>query len=170
MTLNAIIQKVLKPIAEDHLQLNDFGFGDLSNYAASATIKYPIMWAAVKSLRHTGKVFIYNLSIVLADIVKDDLSNIVEIQSDMILVAADVAAKIQNIEDDTIEVIGDFNLTPFTERFTDLCAGMVLDLTLQVDSVLNPCDFPSRGETSDVILSTEDDEALTAEDDIIIKP
>jgi hypothetical protein len=144
MTLNGIVNRVIKPIAEEHLQLNDFGFGDLANYAASNTIKYPILWTSFKNVRYSGKQFRYTLAFVFADICKDDLANELEIQSDMIQVAADVAAEINNSGFKDVEFLEEFTLIPFVERFTDLTAGVVMEVVILSDKLLDPCEVPKK--------------------------
>lgn len=142
MTLNAILFKLLKPVADHHLMINDFGYGDLSKYATAGAAKFPLMWVVLKNVRYYNKGFNYQLSIIFADIVSEDLSNMVDIQSDMIQIAADVAAKVNGIENDFIEVAREFNLTPFSERFVDILAGVVMDFTITSLKALNDCDFP----------------------------
>lgn len=144
MTLNQVIKKLLKPIAEDHLQINDFGFGDLDKYATSGTIKYPIAWVLVNNIPLEKSEMNFNLSLVFADLIKDDESNTLEVQSDMIEVAADFAAKIIYHNNENIEADTSFTLKPFTERFQDLTAGVVMDITIKVTRALSDCNVPSK--------------------------
>jgi sulfate adenylyltransferase subunit 1 (EFTu-like GTPase family) len=144
MTLNSILNKVLKPIAEDHLQLNDFGYGDLSNYAEGEEIKYPIMWVVFNTAPYSNNGFIYSFSIVFADKAKDDGSNIISVQSDMISIAADVAAELKYIDNNEIEVGESFTLKPFSERFKDFVSGVVMDVNIKVVQPLNDCETPKK--------------------------
>ena len=160
MTINTIIHKVLKPIANDHLMLNEFGFGDLHNYAKVNALAYPVMWVALNDVGYKGKGFNYNLSLVFADILKDDLSNTLEIQSDMISIAADIAAKLFYTDNDYLEVTSDFVFKPFTERFTDLCAGVVMDINIKSLVILSPCDFASIEDLQNPRLMTEKGEEI----------
>lgn len=146
MTLNTIIQKLFKPIAEDHLQINDFGFGDLYQHAATGKIKYPFMWVVFNGANYSNKTFDYSFSLVFADIDKVDNSRAIDIQSDMIQVAADVAGLLRNSDDDELEVINDFNLKPFAERFTDFCAGVVMDISVKTSQALDGCAIPLRSK------------------------
>lgn len=143
MTLNFINQKVLKPLAEDHLQLNDFGFGDLSNYAEGNEIKYPIMWGVLNNVSFSGNAYNFSLSIVFADIAKDDGSNIIAVQSDMISIAADIAAKLKFSDFDDLEIDDNFVLKPFSERFKDFTSGVVMDIRIKAIKSLNDCESPS---------------------------
>ena len=160
MTLNAIINKLLKPLANDHLMLNGFGFGDLSNYAKTNAITYPVMWAVLNDASYRNKGFNYSFSLVFADVLKDDLSNTLEVQSNMIGIAADVAAKLMYSENENIEVSGDFVFKPFTERFTDLTAGVVMDINIKSLTVISDCDFPSNEDFGTPHLTTESNENL----------
>src|SRR6185312_6455151 len=117
MSLNSVLYNILKPLADNHLMLNDFGAGDLANYAASKAVKYPIMWAVLNNVPFSGNTLSYSFSIVFADMVKDDGSDTIAVQSDMIQIAADIAAALAENED--LEVTSDFLLKPFTERFKD---------------------------------------------------
>ena len=146
MTLHGIINKILKPIAEDHLQINDFGFGDLDTYAASGAIKYPVMWVVFNNAPFAGNSLAYSLSIILADIAKEDGSDALKIQSDLIQVAADIAAVLQYSDNGEIEVTGDFVLNPFTQRFADFTAGVRMDITIKNIGSLNDCGTPFKSK------------------------
>jgi hypothetical protein len=163
MTLNEIIRKLLKPLSEDHLMLKDFGFGDLTNYANGQDIKYPIMWVVLNNVRYSEKSLAYSLSLIFADIAKDDISNSLEIQSDMIQVAADIASKLVYAEDDDLDVSSEFNLKPFSERFADVCSGVVMDITIKSSKLLNECEFPSIDALSSGIIITEDGDGIITE-------
>ncbi|MEO6721439.1 MAG: hypothetical protein ABIN67_13810 [Ferruginibacter sp.] len=170
MTLNAVVNKLLKPLADDHLQLNDFGFGDLYNHATSTQVKYPLLWVSFSGLRYSNKAFNYTFSLVFADICKDDLSNVLEIQSDMILIGADFAAKLTAIDNDLIEINNDFTFKPFSERFTDLCAGVVMDFTIKSLKVLSDCEFPSIFGLTQARLLTQSGLPIVQEDGGFITP
>lgn len=160
MTLNTLINKTIKPLAKDHLMLNDFGFGDLHNYAKANALAYPVLWVAFNDAGYKAKGFNYNLSLVFADILKDDLSNTLEVQSNMISIAADIAAKLLYTDNDYLEVTSDFVFKPFTERFTDLTAGVVMDITIKSLTLLSPCDFASIEDLQSPRLMTEKGEEL----------
>lgn len=144
MTLNSLIHKVLKPLAEDHLILNDFGFGDLENYAISGEVKFPLMWVVFNNAPFSDNAFTYNLSFVFADLAKEDGSDTLSIQSDLIQVAADIASKLYYIENDEVEVDTNFLLKPFTERFKDFTAGVVMDIQIKLIKSLNDCEVPLK--------------------------
>lgn len=146
-SLNSVIEKLIKPIAEDHLQINDFGVGDLPTLAKNkGAVKYPLLWLVLNNVSYGGKEFNYNLSLIFADIAKEDLSNCLEIQSDMIQVAADFAAVLSNVEDDLIQIENDFTLKPFSERFADQTSGVVMDLVIKVTKALNDCEAPLKSK------------------------
>lgn len=144
MTLNQLIYKLIKPIAEDHLQINDFGVGDLHNHATGKTVKYPLMWVVLNNGGYGNKAFSYSLTLIFADIAKDDLSNAIEIQSDMISVAADVAVLLRDNMEDDIEVDNEFTFTPFSERFTDMTSGVAMNITVRTLEILSDCDVPLK--------------------------
>lgn len=144
MTLNSIISKILKPIAEDHLMINEFGFGDLPLHLKNKAVKYPLMWVLVNNATYSNrdKKFNYNLSLVFTDIAKDDLTDCVAIQSDMIQVAADVAANLMYHESEDLEITNDFAFKPFTEKFADLNSGVIMDITISAVKSLSDCETP----------------------------
>lgn len=145
MTLNQIIHKLFKPVAEDHLQLNDFGYGNVDQLSANHTVKYPLMWLIVRPVSYGSNTLNYSFSVMLCDKVNaDHPEQEADIQSDMIQVAADVAAKLVNLDMDGIDVDRAFTLQPFTDRFTDVCAGVVMDITIKVDKYLNDCKTASK--------------------------
>lgn len=144
MTLNGFINNILKPLAENHLQINDFGFGDLDTYAGGAEIKYPVLWCVFNSAPFSNNALSYNFSLVFADMAKEDGSDTMQIQSDLISVAADIAAALYYSDNDEIETDTNFVLKPFTQRFKDLTAGVVMDITIKNIASLNDCQNPFK--------------------------
>ena len=49
MTLNQIVQQ-LQEIANNHLQVNTWGFGDIWEIAASGDIQYPLNWVTLEGV------------------------------------------------------------------------------------------------------------------------
>lgn len=146
MTLNKFIAKYLKPLAEDHLQINDFGFGDIYQIATTTGVKYPLMWTTLRGATYAGKAFNYDLSLIFADIVKEDLSNALEIQSDMIRVATDIAITLSNNSDENLEIEPDFSFEVFSERFKDMSSGVVLNIKVRSLEALSDCDAPYKSK------------------------
>ena len=163
MTLNDIIFKIIKPIAEDHIQVKDFGFGDLEKYATTKEAKFPLVWVVTKSIDYSNNSLDYSFTLVFADIIKEDLSNIIEIQSDCITIASDFAGALRNHANDEIEVENEFTLTPFSERFIDVTAGVTMEIKIKTLEVLSGC-FPSKSDLLGSFITTETNEPLITEE------
>jgi hypothetical protein len=138
MTLNELFYKVLKPTLEANPLLRDVGFGDLEKYGNSKAMKFPFAWVTINNVRRRDNVFDFNLSLVFGDVVNHEETNIIDIQSDMIGVAADIAGKL--VDDMSIETQENFTLDPFIQRFHDLTAGVVMDISITAGASLAGCE------------------------------
>lgn len=141
MTLNNLIN-LLKKYSQSHLQINDFGAGDLSDLAASKDVKLPIMWVSYGTGRYSQNQMIYNLSFFFADQIFDDKRNELEVQSDMLLIALDTFAYLRDNPDFNFQVDADATIDFFTERFGELTSGCAMSFTLRDPKPLDRCVIP----------------------------
>jgi hypothetical protein len=137
MTLNEIYFKVLKPILESNPFIQDIGFGSIEEYGLSGEVKPPFAWATVQNIRRVNNLSRFSLLIAFGDIVAHDKSNVIDIQSDMIEVAHDVAGAL--IDHPNIEANEDFSIEIFEQRLHDLTAGATLDISISVPHTLINC-------------------------------
>jgi hypothetical protein len=136
------VKSLLNNLAIDHKQINDFGWGDVWELGESKSITYPLMYSTIESSNVTGKTFNLSLSIIFADLVFEDEKNEDDVISDQMLVCQDIIAQLRS---DTFDfTLGNtVNINFFTERLSDLVAGVQASITLALPYVADRCAVPS---------------------------
>jgi len=123
--------------------MKSFAQGDIVYFADSMsgnTIQYPLMFATPLAMSYDENTTTYQMSIIFADIVHTDLSNEVDVVTDMELEARNLLSQIKRGSlDDKIDCILPTSSTPFFERFNDHVGGVVLDVSLIVFEDINAC-------------------------------
>lgn len=136
------VKSLLNNLANDHKQINDFGWGDVWEIGESKSIIYPLMYCTIQNSNVSGKTFNLSLSIIFADLVFGDEKNEDDVISDQMLICQDIIAQLRS---DTF----DFTLGQsvainfFTERLSDLVAGVQAEITLALPYVADRCAVPS---------------------------
>jgi hypothetical protein len=141
-SLNQIIQ-VLQNIAAAHRQIQDFGFGQEWDIAAS-TVQYPLMYVVPQQSLVNDKVMSLKLSLLFMDLVNKDDSNKQEVLSDMLQVAMDVLAQLKLLPyEDLFDLDKSVTLTDFYEKYDDEVSGYKMDVALNVSMLYDQCAVPS---------------------------
>ncbi|TWF38858.1 hypothetical protein FHW36_10681 [Chitinophaga polysaccharea] len=141
MTLNNLID-LLRKYAGDHLQINDFGTGYISELGASKDQSYPLMWVIIAPSRYDGKQMNYNLQLIFADLLYGDKKNELEVWSDQLLIALDTLAYLRDNPDFDFQTDGNASVDFFTEHDGDLAAGVILGITINDPKPLDRCVIP----------------------------
>jgi hypothetical protein len=128
--------------------MKSFAQGDIVYFADSMsgnTIQYPLMFATPLAMSYDENTTTYQMSIIFADIVHTDLSNEVDVVTDMELEARSLLSQIKRgTLIDKVDCILPATSTPFFERFNDHVGGVVLDVSLIVFEDINACEpYPS---------------------------
>jgi hypothetical protein len=128
--------------------MKSFAQGDIVYFADSMsgnTIQYPLMFATPLAMSYDENTTTYQMSIIFADIVHTDLSNEVDVVTDMELEARSLLSQIKRgTLIDKVDCILPASSTPFFERFNDHVGGVVLDVSLIVFEDINACEpYPS---------------------------
>lgn len=143
MTLSNLISK-LKAIQVSHPMIRTFGEGDIYDYVDNGgEIEYPVMWTVVKPSTYSGSAVRYRLVLLFADLLTEDKSNRLQIQSDQLLVALDVLSKLKLDNDYSFNTSQQSNIDFFQERFDDFTAGVSIDIEIVDPQPLNLCQFPN---------------------------
>ena len=143
MTLSNLISK-LKAIQVSHPMIRTFGEGDIYDYVDNGgEIEYPVMWTVVKPSTYVGTTLKYRLVILFADLLTEDKSNRLQIQSDQLLVALDVMSKLKLDNNYSFNTNQQANIDFFQERFDDFTAGVSIDIEIVDPQPLNLCQFPT---------------------------
>ena len=136
-------------------RLQSFGHGDIvyfSQTLTGGTATYPYMFVTPMSISYAENTTQYQLNVIFGDIVNTDLSNEIDVVSDMSLEARNLLSQIWrgSLFNDVADVQLPTTATPFLERFNDHVGGVSLDLIITVMEDMNACpmyDLPVPTET-----------------------
>lgn len=143
MTLNQIIAEI-KKFASQHAMINDVGVGDLAEIGASKDQKYALLWVYYNTVNMTGNAQVIPFRVILMDLIDQEKSLEVEVHSNMLQVAQDFIAHFRgNPEFATLDVTGDPTIQFFTDRFTDLVAGVDLNINFKDLKPYDRCVIPT---------------------------
>ena len=124
-------------------RLNSFGHGDVimfSENMSGSTSQYPYMFATPITIIYNENTTQYQFQILFADIVNTDLSNEIDVITDMSIEAKNLIAEIRRGDlQDYMDCIIPATSSTFMERFNDHVGGVQLDLTIEVFDDINAC-------------------------------
>lgn len=142
MTLVDLVKK-LKAIQEAHPMIRTFGEGDIYDYVDNGgEIEYPVFWTVVRPSQYNGTTMRYDLVLLFADLLTEDKSNRLQIQSDQMLVALDVLGKLKLDTNYTFNTAPNATVEFFQERFDDFTAGVSIAIQITAPMPLNFCQIP----------------------------
>ena len=170
MTYQDIINR-FRQVTEDHLMLQDFGYGDLSDlkYVSqlgdeASRVSYPYLYLLPSSSTRNGPVMNYSFNMIVMDMARtenpdrqqgrrlgkgvnqdhgDFVGNYITIQSQCQQYIDDVLARLYYFYKDQPEItLTGITYTPFKEKYQDVVAGMTATITIQVPTPLNECIAP----------------------------
>lgn len=144
-TLHQTIDKI-KAIANDHAQINSFGYGELSDVDATKGYTMPLCWAVEQQSNISGRVLSNSVMIIVMDLVHKDLSNALEVVSNTQQILTDIIAEMQSPENQALfEVNADsVGLTPFQDRFDDEVSGWYCTLNIETSYLQDRCAVPNK--------------------------
>jgi hypothetical protein len=140
-TLNNLVD-VFQNIAENHAQINSFGFGEVWNIASQTVTNYPLLWAQLLSNKLGNNTITYKVRVFFMDLVTTDLTNETEVKSNAIQILNGIYYLLRDYYD--LEPLFDVNVTPFQEKFNDRVAGAYADIDIEVPNTFGWCDEPMR--------------------------
>lgn len=156
MTYKDIINR-FRTITENHLMLEDFGYGDLSDlkYVSQLgtdeeRVGYPYLYLLPSSSTRNGVVMNYSFNMIVMDMARpedgantDKFDNYITIQSQCQQYIDDVLAQLYYFYKDQPEIqLTGITYTPFKEKYQDVVAGMTATITIAVPTPLNECIAP----------------------------
>lgn len=131
--------------------LNSFGFGNIVEFGntdnTGMTPTYPFVFVTPQNVSYEENIVTYNMSLIFADRINDDLSNEVDVISDMDIQARRFMSFIKRGMNQTpdlynkMDMILPTNAVPFQERFNDFVGGVALDCSFVVFTDINACDY-----------------------------
>jgi hypothetical protein len=131
--------------------LNSFGFGNIVEFGntdnTGMTPTYPFVFVTPQNISYEENIVTYNMSLIFADRINDDLSNEVDVISDMDIQARRFMSFIKRGMNQTpdlydkMDIVLPTNGVPFQERFNDFVGGVALDCSFIVFTDINACDY-----------------------------
>jgi hypothetical protein len=131
--------------------LNSFGFGNIVEFGntnnTGMTPTYPFVFVTPQNISYEENIVTYNMSLIFADRINDDLSNEVDVVSDMDIQARRFMSFIKRGMNQTpdlydkMDIVLPTNAVPFQERFNDFVGGVALDCNFVVFTDINACDY-----------------------------
>jgi len=142
MTLSNLINQI-KTLSESHPMIKTFGEGDIYDYVDNGgEIQYPVLWVVVQPSNYNRGSMSYNLLMLFADLLIEDKSNVLQLQSDQLQVALDFIAKFKLDKAYNFNVADNVSIEFFEERFDDFTAGVTAQIQINAPLPLNYCQIP----------------------------
>ena len=133
-----------KQIQQNSPRLKTTGHGDIvyfsENITGDTTAVYPYMFITPELITYQESTTEYQFNIIFADIVNTDLSNEIDVISDMSIECKNFIAQIyRGFLFDKIDITLGEVATPFIERFNDHVGGVYCTMTIIVFDDINAC-------------------------------
>jgi hypothetical protein len=147
MTLNQVIQRIQK-LSLGHKQVRTFKKGLVSDFLTDKTTKYPAVFlqdlGGSISLTGHATTLTYKLFIVdLVHVSEETNDNEHDVHSDMVSIALDLLAQMNNGMYNDWRISTDNNLTLVVEQDGDMFAGAVIDFSVRIMYEQNICQIPT---------------------------
>ena len=143
MITKNILYQYFKDFADNHLQIKDFGYGDLWEISSSQATQYPLFWVSPQPSNISGNEISYNFNILIGDRLEDGDGNKVEVESDTLQIGLDLLATL-NLHTE-LDLEKSNTLTPFIHDFKDRIAGHLISLSVMAPFNYNECAVPTTG-------------------------
>lgn len=159
MTLNQVIDRI-KRLSLGHKQVRTFKKGLVSDFLADKTIKYPAVFlqdnGGTISLSGHATSLSYRIWFVdLVHVSEATKDNEQDVHSDMVSIAMDLLAQMNNGQFDDWAISSDNSLQLVVENDGDMFAGVTVDFTVRIMFEQNICQVPT-----DIIDYTPTDESM----------
>ena len=138
------IKDLLEQIQINHANLNEFFFGSYVEATSRDAATYPLMVATVQPSTLTYKKTNINIAITIVDKYKEsDYYMRDDVMSDLLLITSDVRALMRKEMYDDFEISETISVDPFVNYGQDLTCGWIMNVTFEVDDVMNYCAVPN---------------------------
>ena len=138
------LDKGIEGIAEAHIQVEDYFWGDWEDGFDSKERKFPFIVANVSTPVAMSKITTLELNLICVDQIKNDDSNLKEVESDTLQILHDFFKTIkyaQNWKDFCAIAYANSNLK-FKDAGADKVAGWQLTVNLKLMETTGTCDLP----------------------------
>jgi hypothetical protein len=138
------LKELFKNIAESHKQINSFGWGDVPEILSRQDHIYPLMMVTPSDVVNEQGQLRHNYIISVADRLKKDISNQVDVDNDTQQIMADLIAILYNINYQNLSVELPLNITPFKNVDPQDVLGWYGTFSLIVDENYDYCAVPTE--------------------------
>lgn len=148
MTLNQVIKRI-ETLALAHKQVRSFRKGLVSDLFADKTALYPAVclqdFGGSISLSGHATTLTYKLFFVdLVHVSEDANDNEQDVESDMVSIAMDLLAQMNNGNYDDWKISPDNSVDLIVENEGDMFAGCVVDVSIRIMFQQNICQIPTE--------------------------
>jgi len=135
----------LEDFANNHEQINSFGYGDLTQLTMDVITKqepkYTRMYVIPGDTLLNQNELVYNFQIIVTDQLNNDYSNQRDVMSDTLEIMKDIMATFYLSEYESLWPAG---VEPFLENYETILTGWVINIQLSQPFDYNRCDLPER--------------------------
>jgi hypothetical protein len=132
-----------KTFADEHRQINSFGFGDITQLTNDIITKqepkYPRLYFIPERTRLQQSHMHITWKVIMCDKLEDDLSNLQDVLSDQLEIVKDFFARTYLSD---YEADWDPTVEPFVERTETILGGWTLTISITQKSDYNRCVLP----------------------------
>ena len=137
-------------ISQQGIGLNSFGHGNVVMFGmteSGMTPTYPFLFVTPQNISYDENIITYTMQLIFADRINDDMSNEIDVISDMDIQARRFMSYIRRGMNQTpdlynkMDIVLPTNAVPFQERFNDFVGGVALDCNFVVFTDINACDY-----------------------------
>ncbi len=141
-TLKNIIHDI-DQFCTDHKQINEFGWGRLTEITTKDH-DFVMLWLTPTTSTIEGHMVSLNFDMYVMDIVKQDLSNLLDVVNDTLLIGNDVVSKFWSDEETYGWVLNEANVSaePFEAKFDDFTSGWIFRISVEIENSLSNCNIP----------------------------
>lgn len=141
------IRKIFSDFASNHLQIHQFGYGEEFEQQAVEGINYPLLWVVALPSPLNGVDYDRTYRIILADRVRKDESDEIEVESDTELLLLDTISYIWKYgQQNQMDLQDGITTNPFWEKWSDEVTGHYADITIRDYFDYNSCALPISGQ------------------------
>ena len=137
-------------ISQQGIGLNSFGHGNVVMFGmteSGMTPTYPFLFVTPQNISYDENIITYTMQLIFADRINDDMSNEIDVISDMDIQARRFMSFIKRGMNQTPDLYEKMDIVlptfavPFQERFNDFVGGVALDCNFVVFTDINACDY-----------------------------
>jgi len=134
----------IQAFCTSHTQINDFGWGDISNINPSEH-NFPMIWLNPTDSSTNGPMTVYKFDMYVLDVLKQDRSNLLDLMNNTTIIGNDAISEFWIDESETLGFELNENgisMIPFEGRFDVFTGGWIFTIEIYVKTTLNKCIIP----------------------------